>query len=50
MELSQSYTQTVKQLSNIKKSEEEYNDHDYADNGDSQHSLLEAVKIQLRNQ
>lgn len=48
MELSQSYTQTVKQLSN-KKSDEEYNDHDYADNGDSQHSLLEAVKVQLRN-
>lgn len=42
MELSHNYNQTIKQLSN-RKSDEEYNDHDYADYGDSQHSLLGAV-------
>lgn len=47
MELSHNYNQTIKQLSNIRRSDEEYNDHDYADYGDSQHSLLGAVSKSL---
>lgn len=41
LELSNNYKKTLKKLSHLFQNEEEYNDHDYADNAESQSTVAE---------